>query len=223
MTSDRQEPPRLKHRDEIDEVFGRANPNPDRVGCPPRDILIALAHRRRPIDDPAYDHLSKCSPCYLEVRALQEADALQRRKRILTWATAAALAIATASVAWLFLSEQRSGVSESTELRTEIDLRPYALMRSEPQPSDRKPLTLPRGRVALTMLLPVGSEPGPYEIQVLDSQLASKASAGGLAELRNQITTLQTTLDLDPLAAGDYQLAIRRSGEGWQLFPARVN
>jgi hypothetical protein len=35
--------------------------------------LIELARRDRSIFDPWYDHLSECSPCYREVRALQQA------------------------------------------------------------------------------------------------------------------------------------------------------
>ena len=58
---------------EIDVVLGGANPNPTRVGCPPRRLLIELARRDRSIFDPWYDHLSECSPCYREVRALQQA------------------------------------------------------------------------------------------------------------------------------------------------------
>lgn len=58
--------------DEIDEVLGRANPNPKREGCPARDVLIALSRRERPIGDPSYEHLVRCSPCYREVRALQQ-------------------------------------------------------------------------------------------------------------------------------------------------------
>jgi hypothetical protein len=57
--------------DDLDEVLGRANPNPARMGCPPGDVLATLARRGRPIDDPAYTHLSQCSPCYQEFRALQ--------------------------------------------------------------------------------------------------------------------------------------------------------
>ena len=60
--------------DELDEVLGRANPNPDRMGCPPRETLIALARRAQPIGDPAYEHLLKCSPCYREFRSLQRSD-----------------------------------------------------------------------------------------------------------------------------------------------------
>ena len=58
---------------EMDLVLGGANPNPRRVGCPPRRLLIELARRDRSISDPWYDHLSECSPCYREVRALQQA------------------------------------------------------------------------------------------------------------------------------------------------------
>ena len=58
---------------EIDVLLGGANPNPRRVGCPPRRLLIELARRDRSISDPWYAHLSECSPCYREVRALQQA------------------------------------------------------------------------------------------------------------------------------------------------------
>jgi hypothetical protein len=63
----------LPDDDLIDELFSQGNPNPTRVGCPSRDVLIELAYRMRPIDDPGYDHLSHCSPCWVEVRAIQRA------------------------------------------------------------------------------------------------------------------------------------------------------
>src|SRR5215831_12946154 len=98
MTSSRRDDalPKLKPRDEIDEVFGRANPNPGRIGCPPRDVLIALARRERPIGDPAYEHLIKCSPCYLEVRGFQEAAKSERQRKLLktvVWPVAAAAVV----------------------------------------------------------------------------------------------------------------------------------
>ena len=219
----RDELPRLKRPDEIDDVFGRANPNPDRIGCPPRDVLVALARRERPIGDPAYDHLSECSPCYLEVRALKEAGDLQRR-RVLTWAAAAAgLVLATGSAGWLLLTRGTSGEPIATDVRTQLDLRPYALMRGETPQGDRPPLVLPRARVLLTLLLPTGSEPGSYEVEIRDASATVKASAQGNADLRNQVTTLDVVLDLGSLLGGTYQIAVRRHGEDWQLFPVQAH
>ena len=60
-------------RDDLDEVLRRANPNPERTGCPPRQTLIELAAKARAVGDPAYSHLSNCSECYREFRTLQDA------------------------------------------------------------------------------------------------------------------------------------------------------
>lgn len=221
MSSQRQEDelPRLRRRDEIDEIFARANPNPNREGCPPKDVLIALARRERPINDPGYVHLTQCSPCYLEVRAYQEQRASERRRRFARVAAAAILVIAVAAAGWFFIPGTGS---PATAVRAELDLRPYALMRSEGESGSRPPLALPRGRVTLTILLPVGSEPGPYEVQVLDSELTSRALSPGSAEIKDYVTTLQATVDLSSLSTGPYQLAIRRTGQEWQFFPAEV-
>ena len=61
-----------KFEDDLDEVLSRANPNPERIGCPSHETLVALARREQPIGDPAYEHLLKCSPCYREFRVLRE-------------------------------------------------------------------------------------------------------------------------------------------------------
>src|SRR5439155_21157737 len=72
MADEQQRMPEFKPEDEIDELFSRANLNPSRVGCPPRDVLIARARKQRPITDPAYEHLAKGSACYRECRAFQQ-------------------------------------------------------------------------------------------------------------------------------------------------------
>jgi hypothetical protein len=184
--------------------------------------LVALARRERPIGDPAYDHLSECSPCYLEVRALKETAALQRR-RVLTWAAAAAgLVLATGSAGWFMLNRGTTREPVATEVRTQLDLRPYALMRGETPQGDRPSLVLPRDRILLTLLLPTGSEPGAYDLEIRDSGALSKVSARGEAGLRNRVTTLEVALDLGSLSPGAYQIAVRRRGEDWQLFPVRA-
>jgi hypothetical protein len=225
--------PEFTPEDEIDELFARANANPTRVGCPTRGVLIELAHKRRPISDPAYEHLAKCSACYREFRAFQQAATTHTMSfRKAAWvAAAAAVIIIVAGAAW-FLSPSRGergtlpqpSVQESqvAERRVEVDLRKYSVTRNEQQKPETGPVSLARARSNLTILLPVGSEPGGYEIQVLDSGLRSQASASGEAAIRDYVTTLQSTIDLRPLSPGAYQLALRRHGEDWRLFPAEV-
>ena len=213
----RKEPAEITHPTEFDELFGRAYPNPDRVGCPSRADLIGLARRQRPIGDPAYDHIKECSPCYLEGRAIQEADA--SRRRILTWAAAAVLAIAAGTGGWMLT---KGGDPVATETHAELDLRPYAIMRGESQTADRPPLQLPRGQVLLTLFLPTGSEPAQYEVEVRDSNAVSKASARGEARVQNQVTVLALTVSTGSLSPGAYQLAVRRAGDRWQEFPVRL-
>lgn len=222
--------------DEIDEVLGAANPNPDRVGCPTRETLVALALREQPLSDPAYEHLVKCSPCYREFRALQRsavsARVIERSAVRKPWIAAAAAAVVVGVIGTMWYSGRRPApsqrspdsveLSQPTLLRTSLDLRNFAVLRSDRPQEQPPPVTLPAGRIDLTMLLPVGSEPGSYDVQLLDSELRSRAEAMGTAEVINFVTTVHALLDLRPLAAGPYQLALRRQGDDWKLFPAIV-
>src|SRR5688572_9061233 len=96
------DPPELTSGDDIDKVLGQANPNPTRAGCPPREVLVALSRRERPIGDPAYEHLTKCSPCYREFRALQGAQAPQRPVGAFKWIAAAAAVLVALVGGWVF-------------------------------------------------------------------------------------------------------------------------
>jgi hypothetical protein len=231
MTHDgqRSDPLRFQIENEMDLLLGRAHPNPTREGCPPRELLVSLSRRELPIGDPAYDHLSKCSPCYQEVRALQQADAAALtaavRRRRLMYAAAAAILVLSIAGSWLALrqtdepalSTPAAGASQVASL----DLRPLAVTRSEDAKSS-KPLEVPRGRVNATILLPVGSAPGLYEIRILDRDLRVRASATGSAEIRNYVTTLEAAIDTSVLDVGDYQLTLRREGGEWQMFPLQL-
>ncbi len=182
-------------------------------------MLVSLARRERPIDDPAYNHIKECSPCYLEGRAIQEADALQQRRRILTWAAAAVVALAAGTGAWILTT---GSSSVDTEVQAQLDLRPYAIMRGEPQTTERPPLQLPRGRVLLTLLLPTGSEPGLYDVEIRSSDGTPAVHASGRAELRDYVSRLEVTLNLAQVSPGTYDLAIRHHGDAWQHFPLQL-
>jgi hypothetical protein len=76
--------------------------------------------------------------------------------------------------------------------------------------------------VLLTLLLPTGSEPGPYDVEIRDSGAVPRSSARGDAELRNQVTTLDIAVATWSLSPGAYQLAVRHVGNGWHEFPLRI-
>jgi hypothetical protein len=108
------------------------------------------------------------------------------------------------------------------EVQAQLDLRPYAIVRGESQPTERPLLQLPRGRVSLTLLLPTGSEPGTYDVEIRDAGAVSRASAHGEAALRNHVTMLDVTVATGSLSPGPYQLAVRHVGDRWQEFPVRI-
>lgn len=106
-------------------------------------------------------------------------------------------------------------------LRIDLDLRKYGPSGKETI-SQRQPLALPRRRLYVTIAFPSGFGPGTYEIQVVDAERRSRASASGLAAFRDGSPILQTTLDLTSLPSGAYQLAVRRQSGDWHLYPAHV-
>jgi hypothetical protein len=226
----RPDPSGFQIENEMDLLFGRAHPNPTREGCPPAELLTRLAHRELPIDDPAYDHIGKCSPCYQELRAIQQADAARlasaaRRKR-LTYAAAAVLVLAVAG-SW-FVVRQTGGFDRTDrsvallEQDVLLDTRPFAVTRGVERPKEPEALVLPRGQLRATILLEVGSEPGDYDVQIRDSNQQPRASATGKATIVDFVTTLKTSLDTSALPPGSYQLAVRHEGEDWRLFPATL-
>ena len=54
----------------FDTLYSSVEPNPDRVGCPPRETLRELAMRTRPLSDPLWDHVMECAPCRIDVRVM---------------------------------------------------------------------------------------------------------------------------------------------------------
>lgn len=215
--------------DELDEAFRGANPNPTRQGCPSRDVLVALSRRERPIEDPAYEHLLDCSPCYVEVRDMQRAYlmAMHERSSHRWWLSVAAAAIVVVALGAWWLATGRNqaagGTGAPVVMQMTLDLRPYSVTRSPTASDAPRPLELPRGVVELTLLLPVGSEPGPYDVQLLDAQQRSMVSTLGEAAIHDFVTTLEATVDLSELTLGNYRLAVRRTGDSWRVYPVLVS
>jgi hypothetical protein len=214
--------------DEVDTLFTTANPNPERIGCPSKTTLAALARRERDLEDPGYAHLTQCSECYSEFRSLQgqnSSTSADRRSAVWRVSIAAAVLLLLAG-AWFYGTRQSPSPAAATpavvSARVELDLRPYKASRSEQGAGRRPPLGLTRDNLELTMLLPTGAEPGEYDTQLLDASSRVIGSASGRADIRNFVTTLKMRLDLRSTPAGEYRLMVRRQGDDWHGYPAVV-
>lgn len=223
--------PEFAFEEEFDDLFANTSPNPNREGCPPPDVLVALSRREKPLGDPGYLHIVRCSPCFREFRALQQARKAQgRRRRNQLLAIAAALVLALGA-SWFVLGRRGEGdgsqvaqtASTGLSREAQLDLRPFKVLRGDQPGTTPAPLTLPRARVDATLLLPVGADEGAYELRLLDRDLTPRATASGTAVIVNFVTTLRATLDLQTLEPGEYQLGVRRIGGEWQMFPAQVH
>jgi hypothetical protein len=228
----RPDPTDFRIENEMDLLFVRAHPNPAREGCPPPELLRRLARRELPIGDPAYDHFAKCSPCYKELRTLQQADAarLSAARRQRTMLAAAAVGVVAIAGTWFMMrpTDRTASVpdaapsTQTVAQSARLDLRPLAVTRSEDRKPDAAPLEVPRARVNATILLPTGASTGVYEIRILDKDLTARATAKGSADIRDFVTTLEADIDAGALEPGDYQLTLRREGGEWQMFPLRI-
>jgi hypothetical protein len=70
-----------------------------------------------------------------------------------------------------------------------------------------------------TILLPVGSEPGQYQLRLLDGDKRSKLTTEASGDLKDLAVRVNVKLDLRYLPSGAYTLEIRRPGEDWDPHP----
>jgi hypothetical protein len=99
-----------------------------------------------------------------------------------------------------------------------LDLRGYEALRGgEPGPT-LPPLVLPRGKLVLTLNLPVGSEPGHYEVELQQPDGQTVARADGTAILANGLTVLKIQLDTRSVRAGPGWLRVHPPGRSWTQY-----
>lgn len=206
---------------EVDWFFENASPNPGRVGCLSEETLRDLAQKHRPIGDPGYEHLSRCSPCYQQFRRYQAVgpDRVNTRSngRFLAVAAGVLLMMAAVSTFWWFGRGGSSTRGTGTEVAV-VDLRSFLVTRGA-QARTQAPINLPRADVRASILLPVGLEAGRYDMRLVNGSLVTVFSTQAEAALEKQAVTIHTSMPLSNLQAGQYQLALRRAGEDWRFFP----
>jgi hypothetical protein len=219
-------------QDIVQQAILREFPNPERKGCLGTQTLRELANRPRPIRDAAWEHVTHCSPCFrefLELRTeakqrleLEHRRAIRRRTAL----AGIAVVVAGGGIA-AYEVFHRGGLRPSEGLGPYqpalLDLRDTSTTRgAEGQRRRTQPHILPANRLDLTILLPVGSEPGPYELQFLkdiDKPLLN-ASSGAIVE--SGITVVRAKLDLSRKNPGSYLIGLRQPPSGWTFYPVTI-
>jgi hypothetical protein len=150
-----------------------------------------------------------------QARARDPQEATRQRYRRL--APAAAVAAVVAIVAGVWLHQQSSHKSRDLT----IDLSHWVRPRGAEQQPNEQPVQLERARLNLTIRLPIGEEPGQYQVALRrgESTVVQGRSPGNL---ESQITTLHLQLDCSSLRSGAYVLAIRQDERAWEEYPALV-
>jgi hypothetical protein len=101
-----------------------------------------------------------------------------------------------------------------------LDLRGHSPSRSQSPataPAESE-LALPRGRLALTIVLPVASEEGAYSIRIGRPGEEAVLEGKGQAEMKDGTTFLELRVDTSDLSAGKYVLGVRQEPWPWAEY-----
>ena len=107
-------------------------------------------------------------------------------------------------------------------LRTVADLRDRPTVGVEDQPAPGETLvgTFRTGQLRLTVYLPIGSEQGQYEVQILrkaGEPIVTVSGSTTFDEYQNLVLGLQP--DLTGSAPGRYMLGVRKAKSRWTYYP----
>jgi len=201
--------------------------SPQRIGCPKSQTLELLAQRSPSVAESPdlIDHIATCSPCFNEYSRYRTAH--KRRVAIWFWlASFALLALCFLLVrARIWPSGQapafKNEIAGGAEpLEQVLDLRLSGIARgAAPEPQGAPLPRIPRGKLALSIYLPTGSEDGVYEIALINTSGRDMLTESAEAKLQNYIEVLPVSLDLTRFSAGRYELRIRsRQERQWNSY-----
>jgi hypothetical protein len=202
---------------------------PDRIGCPDSRTLSLVARRDSSLEPSPdlIDHIATCSPCFIEYSRIRAAHKLRVRVSygLISVAVVVVLLVFGRSLYVPFgqpaISQKETARSLEPLKELVVDLRMWGTFRSDAPETQRSrgPLRFPRGRLSLSIFLPVGSEEGTYDVALVDSSERSLREAEGQARLRNFVQVLPVELNLSDVSPGLYELRIRRAQMPWNAYP----
>lgn len=220
----------------VQEAVLRDYPNPERQGCPGNEVLKRLAFPDVPqTEDPAWYHVTHCSPCYSEFLAFRDDRKKQKRRmRYQRRAVLAAAALVLLGV-WVVFRWTRverpqqkarsevTQVAKLTPLAVYLDAETIETRRARASTEDQTHYRLPLGDLDLKIHLPAWVSPGPYQIQLQGEPGKSPlASSEGIASSEDNAVFLRTRINLTGLKKGSYYLAFRTAGSEWTILPVEL-
>ena len=236
MMEEKQPVPRVARRDESRllrlaiQVVQSDFPNPDRLGCPGKDVLEAIARRRlsHPEIEDVVDHIATCAVCFEEYARSRRGHRLRVVGRV---ALAFAASLVLAIVVWWRVGPALLSVRKPPAVRSvdptftaTLDFRRQTAERSERShlPEGVEIPHLRRALVAMMIKLPIGTEDGVYSVQVRDGKDRTLVDTVGTAKWDGSAEVLTTTVNLGSLRAGEYVLVIANNGSSWRKYPVRL-
>ncbi len=191
-------------------------PNPERAGCPGSDVLKRIASHEMPLSEAEkwLDHLTSCSPCYSDFSQFKAI--VQRRHTRTLLAIAASILICASIGGWAFVRWHSNNETVQTAV---LDLRNLSSARGVEPDTGIKPLEVNREVSRLSILLPLGSSEGQYDVRITTLSGKSLATASGIARVKNGVTALQVAVSLSSISPGTYIVQVRKPGLEWNSYP----
>ena len=200
-------------------------PNPERIGCPEQSVLKAMAFRRGELDliQLPVAHITSCSACFREYTQFRKAAQHQRIAKIMIAIAASILLVVGAVAYWPRRGPNEPPRTADTPLPAPTPLATVvvnlaSLTRTRGGGAEITRLILPAKRFIGHIQMPVGSEPGLYEIRVTQADDSTVVETKVQAQISDGVTSFEVELPLDQLAGKAVTLMVRPTGLNWQRY-----
>jgi hypothetical protein len=219
-----------------------AFPNPGRVDCPDVALRQSLAFRKRDLLEhwDVLDHVSTCSPCFSEHIAFRNQVRSRASRFRLVGSAILLIGLSSAYVTWrarsipappIQIADSSKAAPSPVKapppvsvISTRLDFTNWTLSRGTDQGSQLRTPVIARGRLSVTIQLPLLSPPGLYRLVLSRDRGPALIDRSARAVVSDGSTVLEN-LEIDTTTApsGTYQLSVLRDGAIQpRVFPIRI-